>query len=219
MPQLFPPRSNKIAKFSILVIIVLSAALIGGLSWYTHSPTFTQVGVEVPQPVPFSHNLHVKAVGLNCRYCHVGVDQSAFADLPPAETCMSCHSQIRKDSPTLKPVRDSYHNGTPLAWNRVNDLPDYVYFNHEIHVVKGVGCETCHGRMDQVTTAVRSKFFYMSTCMECHSNPAQYLRPQANIYDMGYTPAEPQAVLGAKLVTEYNILPTSQLSDCSICHR
>ncbi len=219
MPQLFPPRSNKIAKLSIIAVVVLSAAVIGGLAWYTHSPTFTKVGAEVPQPVPFSHNLHVKAVGLNCRYCHVGVDQSAFADLPPAETCMSCHSQIRKDSPTLQPVRDSYLNGTPLAWNRVNDLPDFVYFNHEIHVAKGVGCETCHGRMDQVTTAVRSKYFYMSTCMECHNNPGQYLRPQANIYDMGYTPTEDQAVLGAKLVAEYNIMPISQLSDCSICHR
>lgn len=219
MPQLFPPRSNAFSKLSILAVILLVVAVTAGLIWYTHSTAFTQVGVAVPQPVPFSHNLHLTALGLNCRYCHIGVDQSGFADLPPAETCMTCHSQIAKTSPALQPVRDAYASGKPLAWNRVNDLPDFVYFNHEIHVTKGVGCETCHGRMDRVTTAVRAKYFYMSTCMECHKNPAKYLRPQANVYDMGYTPSEPQAILGASLVKEYNLLPTNQLTNCSICHR
>jgi NAD-dependent SIR2 family protein deacetylase len=219
MPQIFPPRSNTIARISLVGIPVLLVLIISGLVWYTHSATFTKVGVAVAQPVPFPHNIHVSILGMNCRYCHTSVDQSSFADIPPAQTCMSCHSQIAKTVPALQPVRDSYANGTPIQWNRVNSLPDYVYFNHQIHVTKGVGCETCHGRMDKETTAVRAKYFYMSTCTDCHSDPGKYIRPQANIYDMGYTPKEDQAVLGAKLVKEYDILPSQQLLNCSICHR
>jgi hypothetical protein len=219
MPQLFPPRSNIISRISILAILILLAVVTAGLVWYTHSPTFTKVGVPIPQPVNFPHNLHTAALGLNCRYCHAGVDQSSFADLPPAETCMSCHSQIKKDAASLQPIRDSYNNGTAIQWNRVNNLPDYVYFNHQIHVAKGVGCETCHGRMDQVTTAVRVKYFYMTTCTDCHDNPAKYVRPQANIYDMGYKPSESQALVGATLVKDYNIMSPVQLNNCSICHR
>lgn len=219
MPQLFPPRSNKISRFSILGVLVLLAVVSGGAAWFVHSSTFTKVGVPIPQPVPFPHSLHISALGLDCRYCHAGVDQSSFADLPPTETCMSCHSQVALTSPNLQPVRDSYANGTPIQWNRVNELPDYVYFDHQIHVAKGVGCETCHGRIDQETTAVRAKFFYMDTCMECHRNPQKYLRPQANIYDMGYQPSEDQVFLGPSLVKEYNILSPEQLINCSICHR
>lgn len=219
MPQLFSPRSNTISRFSILAILILLAVVTGGLVWYTQSPTFTKVGVSIPQPVPFPHNLHISVLGLNCRYCHTGVDQSSFADLPPAETCMSCHSQIAITAPDLQLVRDSYQNGTPIQWNRVNSLPDYVYFNHQIHVAKGVGCETCHGRMDQEVTAVRARYFYMTTCTDCHNDPGKYLRPQANIYDMGYTPGADQATLGSKLVKEYNLLSPIQLTNCSICHR
>ncbi len=219
MHQLFPPSSNIVSKLSILAIVVLVAAGSGGLIWYAHSSAFTKVGVPFPQPVPFPHSLHVGTLKMNCRYCHEAVDQSSFADLPPAETCMSCHSQIATNDPVLQPVRDSYNNGTPIQWTRVNSLPDYVYFNHEIHIAKGVGCETCHGRMDQVQTAVRARYFYMDTCTECHRDPAPYLRPQANIYDMGYKPSEPQSILGPQLMKAYNILPASQLINCSICHR
>jgi hypothetical protein len=219
MPQLFPPRSNTLSRISILGVLILVAIVTGGLVWYTHSSALTKVGVEIPQPVPFPHNFHIAALGLNCRYCHAGVDQSSFADIPPAETCMSCHSQVALTSEKLQPVRDSYANGTPIQWNRVNFLPNYVYFNHQIHITKGVGCETCHGRMDQVTTAVRAKYFYMTTCTECHQHPEKYLRPQANIYDMGYTPSEDQSILGPELVKEYNIMSPVQLTNCSICHR
>ncbi len=219
MPQLFPPRSNFIAKTSILAFVIALALLSGILVWYTHSPFVNKVGVAIPQPVPFPHILTIGFLGMSCRYGHVGVDQSSFADLPPAETCMSCHSQVGTTVPSLQPVRDSYANNTPIQWNRVNRLPDYVYFNHQIHVAKGVGCETCHGRMDKVTTAVRAKYFYMDTCTECHKDPGKYLRPQANIYDMGYVPAQSQAVLGRQLVAQYNILPPAQLTNCSICHR
>ncbi|HEX7433244.1 MAG TPA: cytochrome c3 family protein [Anaerolineaceae bacterium] len=219
MPQLFPPRSNTIARISILAILIILAAGTGGLVWYTHSTPFTKVGVAIPQPVPFPHNLHVSSLGMNCRYCHDSVDQSSFADIPSAETCMSCHNQVANNVASLKPIRDSYNNGTPLQWNRVNSLPDYVYFNHQIHVAKGVGCETCHGRMDKETTAVRAKYFYMSTCTECHRDPSQSLRPQANLYDMGYKPSEDQSTLGPKLMKEYNIMTPTQLLNCSICHR
>lgn len=219
MPQIFPRSSNVISKLTILGIVIIVAAITGVLVWYTHSTTFTKVGVAVPQPITFPHNLHVGTLGMNCRYCHVGVDQSAFADLPSTLTCMTCHSQIDVKVAALQPLRDSYTNGTPIQWNRVNSLPDYVYFNHEIHVDKGVGCETCHGRMDLKTTAVRAKYFYMSTCVDCHKDPAPYLRPQANIYDMGYKPSEDQAILGPQLMKQYNIMPASQLTNCSICHR
>jgi hypothetical protein len=184
-----------------------------------HSSTFNKVGVQVPQPVPFPHSFHVSALGLNCRYCHDSVDKSSFADLPPAETCMSCHSQVALTSPLLQPIRDSYATGKPVQWNRVNKVPDYVYFDHHIHINKGVGCETCHGRVDQMGTDVKANTFYMAWCLKCHRNPADYVRPRENVYDMGYTPSESQQTLGARLVKEYNIMPPSQLMNCSICHR
>jgi hypothetical protein len=219
MPQIFPPRSNLISRISILAVLVLLAVITAGLAWYIHSPAVNKVGVQIPQPVPFPHNIHVASLGLNCRYCHEAVDQSSFADIPPAQTCMTCHSQIATTAASLQPIRDSYQTGKPVVWTRVNQLPDYVYFSHQIHVDKGVGCETCHGRMDQETTAVRARYFYMTACTECHRNPAKYLRPKENVYDMGYQPKEDQMTLGSQLVQEYNILPSSQLVNCSICHR
>ncbi len=219
MQPLFPSRSNFIAKFSIVVGALLTVVLVAGAWWYTHSPAYSKVGIPVSQPVPFPHSLHITALELNCRYCHIGVDQAAFADLPPAETCMSCHSQVSPQSPNLKPVRESYASGVPLQWNRVYSMPDYVYFNHDIHVNKGVGCETCHGRMDKVTTAVREQYFYMNTCLDCHKDPAKFIRPKENVYDMGYVPSESQETLGPKLVKEYNIMSPNQLINCSICHR
>ena len=141
MPPIFPPRSNTFARASILVMLILLAAITAIVVWWLHSSTFNKVGVAVAQPVAFPHSFHVGVVGLNCRYCHAGVDKSSFADLPPTETCMSCHSQVALNSPLLIPVRESWKSGKPLEWNRVNNLPDHVYFNHQIHVNKGVGCE------------------------------------------------------------------------------
>lgn len=219
MPPIFPPRSNTIARLSILAALLLLAVITAVLVWWVHSSTFNKVGVAVSQPVPFPHSFHVGVVGLNCRYCHASVDKSGFADLPPTETCMSCHSIVKTDSPLLAPIRDSYKTGQPVQWNRVNNVADYVFFNHEIHVNKGVGCETCHGRVDQMSTDVKANTFYMAWCLDCHRNPANYLRPKENVYDMGYKPAEDQKTLGARLVKEYNVMPPSQLMNCSICHR
>jgi Cytochrome c7 and related cytochrome c len=219
MPPIFPPRSNTFARVSIVVVLILLVVITLVLVHWLHSSTFNKVGVAVPQPVPFPHNFHVNIVGLNCRYCHESVDKSSFADIPPTQTCMSCHSQVALTNPILAPIRDSYATGKPVQWNRVNSLPDYVYFNHEIHIAKGVGCETCHGRVDQMTTDVKANTFYMAWCLQCHRDPAKYIRPVANVYDMGYQPQGDQATIGAQLVKEYNIMPPSQLLNCSICHR
>jgi hypothetical protein len=219
LPPIFPPRSNTIARASLVAIPLLLVVIVGFLVLYGESSAVTKVGVAVPQPVPYPHNLHVAVLGLDCRYCHDSVDQAAFADIPPTETCMTCHSQVALTNPVLAPVRDSYQTGKPIEWTRVNQLPDFVYFNHEIHVSKGVGCETCHGRVDQMTTDVKANSFYMSWCLDCHRNPAPYLRPLDKITTMGYKPAGDQAVIGAQLMKQYNILPSTQLINCSICHR
>ena len=219
MPPIFPPRSNTFARASILVMMILLAAITAIVVWWLHSSTFNQVGVAVGQPVAFPHSFHVGVVQLNCRYCHAGADKSSFADLPPTETCMSCHSQVALNSPLLIPVRESWKSGKPMEWNRVNNVPDYVYFNHQIHVNKGVGCESCHGRVDQMGTDVKANTFYMAWCIDCHRNPEKFVRPLDQVYTMGYNPAEDQAALGPKLVKEYNILPAQQLMNCSICHR
>ncbi len=219
MPPIFPPRSNVFARVSILVVLILLVVITVFLILWLHSSKFNQVGVTVGQPVPFPHSFHVGVVGLNCRYCHDSVDKSGFADLPPTETCMSCHSQIALQSPLLIPIRESWKTGQPVVWSRVNRLPDYVYFDHSIHINKGVGCETCHGRVDQMTTDVKANTFFMSWCLDCHRNPAQYLRPLDKITTMGYKPAGDQAVIGAQLMKQYNILPPTQLINCSICHR
>ena len=219
MPPIFPPRSNLISRISILVVLILGAVIIGALVLWTHSPANNKVGVAVSQPVPFPHSFHVGVLQLNCRYCHAFVDKSSFADLPSTETCMSCHSQVALNSPLLQPVRDSWKTGKPVQWNRVNRVPDYVYFDHSIHIAKGVGCETCHGRMDTEGTAVKAETFYMAWCLKCHQNPANFIRPVDQVYTMGYKPNGNQQQIGAKLVKEYNILPPFQLTNCSICHR
>lgn len=219
MPPIFPPRSNTIARVSIPAVLFLLAVLTGLAVWWTHSSRFTKVGVTIPQPVPFPHSFHVGGLGLDCRYCHVGVDQSSFADLPPTETCMSCHSQVALNNPVLQPVRDSWATGKPIQWNRVNNVPDFVYFNHEIHVNKGVGCETCHGRVDKMTTDVKVQPFYMSWCLQCHTHPEKYLRPLDKVYTMGYQPSGNQITIGTELVKQFKILSPRQVTNCSVCHR
>jgi hypothetical protein len=219
LTPIFSRRTNLYARASILGGILLLGVIVGLLVWWVHSSTFTKVGVAVPQPVPYSHKLHVVAVGLNCRYCHDSVDKSAFANLPSTETCMTCHSQIAATASDLAPVRASWTTGNPIQWNRVNQLPDFVYFDHQIHIAKGVGCESCHGRVDTMTTDVKAQTFYMSFCVDCHRDPAKYLRPADQIYTMGYKPAGDQLTIGKQLMQEYNIMAPNQLTNCSICHR
>jgi hypothetical protein len=217
--QVFHPSTNTIAKASLFGAALLLVAVLAVAYYYIRSPWYTGVGVPVDQPVPFSHEHHVGGLGIDCRYCHTTVEQSSTANIPPTYTCMSCHSQIWNDSPTLKPVRDSLANGTPIHWNRVYNLPDFVYFNHSIHVAKGVGCETCHGRVDQMPLTWKAQSLQMKWCLDCHRAPEQYIRPREHVFDMGYQPAEDQLTLGRRLVKEYDILPPAQLTSCSTCHR
>jgi hypothetical protein len=178
----------------------------------------TDVNSPRIQKIPFSHLHHAGEMGIACEYCHTSVESSSFAGIPPTHTCMTCHSQIWTSSPMLEPVRNSYQTHEPLQWIRVNDLPDYVYFNHSIHVAKGVGCETCHGRVDQMPLTWKQNTLFMSWCLDCHRNPAKYIRPKDKVLNVDYHPAGDQLVLGSKLEREYKI-QTKRLTDCSVCHR
>jgi hypothetical protein len=219
MPQIFPRRANFVSKASIVGLALLFVLISGGIALYTHSSFNTGAGVPIQQPVPFSHKLHVGTLGLDCRYCHTGVEVSSFANIPPTHTCMTCHSVVATTDPNLQLVRDSYSTGQPIPWNRVNNLPDFVFFNHEIHVNKGVGCETCHARVDEMDRVYKAHPFYMAWCLQCHRDPAQYIRPKESVTVMGYTPQEDQRTLGTRLEMEYKIAPNSQLLNCSVCHR
>ena len=219
MPQIFHPSTNTFSRVSIFGAVFFIAGLAWVLTTIFRSPYSTKVNVPVEQPIPFSHEHHVSGLGIDCRYCHVAVEQSAFADVPPTETCMTCHSQIWADSPVLEPVRASFRTGTPIQWNRVNDLADFVYFNHGIHIAKGIGCETCHGRVDKMPLTWKANSLYMEWCLECHRHPERYIRPKENVFDMGWIPPIDQNTLGLQLVKEYQIQPPSYLENCYICHR
>jgi len=219
MAQIFHPVTNTIARATIFGAVFFLAGVLA-LAWLlVRSPWATNVGVHVEQPVPFSHEHHVGGLGIDCRYCHTTVETSSSASIPPTYTCMSCHSQIYNDSPTLKPVRDSLANGTPIHWNRIYSLPDYVYFNHSIHIDKGIGCVTCHGRVDQMPLTQKVQSLQMQWCLDCHRAPEQYIRPREEVFNMDWQPPNgDQLTLGRKLVQEYQILSVSQLTSCSTCH-
>lgn len=218
MAQLFPRSANWTLRAGVVAILmggVVVALLVANSG---RSDFLTKVNVPRDQPVPFSHKHHVTGMGIDCRYCHTAVESAAFAGVPPTETCMTCHSQIWTEAPALEPVRASFRDQLPLRWTRVHDLPDFVYFNHSIHVAKGVGCETCHGRVDQMPLTWKAQTLNMEWCLGCHRDPARFLRPRDQVVTMGYQPPVDQTVLGQRLVTEYGV-DTQQLTDCSVCHR
>jgi hypothetical protein len=219
MGQIFPSNANLIARLSIFAVVLLVAELLLITGVYFRSNYYRQINVAVQQPVPFSHQLHNGVLGVDCRYCHVSVADSAFANIPATETCMSCHSQVATNSPLLEPVRQSYATGEPIAWVKVHDVPDFVYFNHSIHVNKGVGCSTCHGQVNNMPVVWQTQAFYMGWCLNCHRNPEQYLRPRDQVYNMDYTPPANQLEIGANLAREYGVMPPDQLTNCSVCHR
>lgn len=218
MAQLFKPRSNSLAKALIVVMLLLATAAVAGTWKVWWSPYMTREGMPLDQPVPFSHKHHVSGLGIDCRYCHVSVENSAFAGIPPTETCMTCHSQVWTDAPVLEPVRQSWTSHTPIEWNRVHKVPDFVFFNHGIHIQKGIGCATCHGAVQQMPLMQKEHSLYMKWCLECHQDPAKYVRPKSEVFNMEYKAPTNQAELGRKLVREYDI-NTTQLRDCSMCHR
>lgn len=216
MAQLFSRGANTFSRLSIIGVLLLIVAIAWVGTAIDRSHYMTGVGIPREQPVQFSHEHHVKGLGIQCLYCHSSVEVSSFAGLPPTETCMTCHSQIWADSPYLEPVRASLRDNTPLVWTRVTDLPGFVYFNHNIHVTKGIGCETCHGRVDNMPLMWKAHSMTMAWCLNCHRHPALYVRPREEVYTMGYRPAEDQSELGGRLVREYRI---RSLLDCYTCHR
>ncbi len=220
MPQIFHPAMNTISRVSIFGAGFGATALLFLTYLFMKSPNTTQVDVVKDQPIPFSHAHHSGELGIDCRYCHTSVENAAFANVPPTYTCMSCHSQIWTDSPMLEPVRASLAEDKPIEWQRVHDLPDFVYFNHGIHVQKGVGCVSCHGRVDKMPLAYKAQPMTMEWCLDCHRNPEKHVRPKDEVFNMEYALSEAEQLdLGKKLVKDYDIHSPYYLTNCSVCHR
>jgi hypothetical protein len=235
--NIFHPSTNTISKLSIVgVLLAVPAISVAGFAF--NMSYGINLRVPLDQPVPFSHKHHVGDDGIDCRYCHTSVDKANFAGVPPTHTCMTCHSQIWTDSPLLEPVRESFRTGRAIRWARVHDLPDFAYFNHSIHVKKGVGCVTCHGQVDEMPLTWKVNTLSMSWCVDCHRNPQKYIRPKEHVYDMNWKPkADEKATVvqeassagvvppakGARLVKvgkdTYHVLSEFQMTNCSTCHR
>jgi hypothetical protein len=216
MAQIFHRSTNTISRVSIYGAVIF-IVLLGYGGWVVNdSPYITDVNVPQPQPVPFSHKHHAGELGIDCRYCHNSVEISSFAGIPSTQTCMSCHSQIWTQAEMLQPVRASFRDSKPIAWTRVNAVPDFVYFNHSIHVAKGVGCTTCHGPIGEMNITWRAQSLYMRWCLGCHDEPEKYLRPRSEVFNPFYNPPQDQLALGQKLLAEYHV---QKLTDCTTCHR
>ncbi|MCY7375870.1 MAG: cytochrome c family protein [Pyrinomonadaceae bacterium] len=219
MAQVFHHSANNIAKITIVVAIVLAG--IGGFVFtqIARSSYLTGRYVEKQQPVQFSHKHHVGDDGIDCRYCHTAVETSSSAGIPPTQTCMSCHTQIWSDSPYLEPVRASYRDNKPIEWERVHDLPEYTYFNHSIHIAKGVGCSTCHGQIDNMPAVYQENTLQMEWCLACHREPEKFIRPKAEIYNMDWRDGDLTAEERLQLKVDYKIRSKEMMTSCSTCHR
>jgi hypothetical protein len=237
MSQIFPRSANALARSSLVAVVVLAGVLGGVVYALMYSSWATKQNEFVEQPIQFSHAHHVGGEGIDCRYCHTSVEKSSFAGIPPTKTCMNCHSQIWPNAPILEPVRASLREEKNLNWVRVHDLPDFVYFNHQIHVRQGVGCATCHGRVDQMPLMVQAAPLLMGWCLDCHRAPEKYLRPREDVFRMDYeTPNEDREIavrdasgaehrftnqldLGRFLKAQYNVSSPGHMTSCSVCHR
>ena len=218
MSQIFHRSTNTISRVSIYAAALFAAGLTWVLMALDRSPYNTRQGVVLKQPVPFSHEHHVRGLGIDCRYCHATVETSPFAGMPATATCMNCHKRIWSDSPILEPVRSSLRTGEPLRWTRVHDLADFVYFNHSIHVAKGIGCVECHGRVDAMPLMKQAARLQMEWCLECHRHPEAHIRPRSEVFNLEWQAAD-QAALGPRLVAEYRVRSPRDLTSCSTCHR
>jgi hypothetical protein len=230
--QIFHRSTNTISRATIYGAVFLLSALLWALLELQRSPYITYAKVVRPQPVPFSHQHHVGGLGIDCRYCHTSVEKSSFAGIPPTKTCMNCHSQIWTGAPLLEPVRESFRTGKSLIWTRVNDLPDFVYFDHSIHINKGVGCNTCHGPVDRMPLMFNYASLQMEWCLDCHRAPEKNLRPRDQVFNMRYEqPSSDKPVvvygkaytdqlsLGMDLVKKYKLRTVTDITSCSTCHR
>ena len=219
MAQIFHRSANLIARFSVLALVVLANLALAGVLLLARSPYVTNVRVVRVQPVQFSHKHHVGDDGIDCRYCHTSVESSAYAGIPPTKTCMDCHSVLFNNSAYLEPVRESYRTDQSIDWVKVHRLADYVYFNHSIHINKGIGCSTCHGQVNEMPLLFQASALNMEWCLDCHRNPAKNVRPRDQVFNMEWKAPANQEEVGKKLVAEYKIRTVSELTSCSTCHR
>jgi hypothetical protein len=213
--QIFHRSTNTLSRVTIFGALAIVALVLWGIARINRSGYVTWVGVARPQPVQFSHKHHAGELGIDCRYCHTSVEHAAFAGIPPTATCMNCHAQIWRLSDFLAPVRASWERGEPLHWIRIHDLPDFAYFHHGIHVQKGIGCATCHGRVDLMNQVWQAASLQMEWCLDCHRAPERFVRPRERVFDMAWAPDD-QATLGAELARAYDV---RSRTDCTTCHR
>ncbi len=217
MSYIFSKSANKLPLQIVIYLVVLAGIATAGVTYYM-TPKYSRVGYAPVQPVPYSHELHVGQLGLDCRYCHSNVDKSGYANLPTAQTCMNCHNQVRPDSPLLEPIRRSYETGEPVPWVKIHDLPDFAYFNHAVHVNRGVSCVECHGKINEMEVVEHAQSLSMGFCLDCHRAPESRVREPADIFDLNSkTIAEKHGIeAGKKFVHDWNIKPPQS---CSGCHR
>lgn len=218
MAQIFHPSTNTYSRLSILFGILFAGAVVAGIMGFVRSPYNTREGVVIEQPIPFSHDHHTAALGIDCRYCHTSVESSAFAGIPPTATCMSCHRIIWKDSPMLEPVRASYRENEPLRWNRVHDLPDFVRFNHSIHIAKGISCVSCHGKVNEMPLIRKEASLQMKWCLDCHRDPAAHIRPPEEVFNLDWERPADEPELGSRLMEAAGVEDSQRLTSCSTCH-
>ena len=218
MPQIFRRSANTLSKVSIFGLLSLVGGLIVLAIVLARSSYVTRQEIFVEQPLQFSHMHHVTDDGIDCRYCHTSVETSSFAGIPPTKTCMNCHAVLFANASFLEPVRASFRDNKPLHWTRVHDLPDFVYFNHSIHIKKGISCVSCHGRVDEMPITWKEHSLSMAWCLDCHRNPERNIRPREEVFNMAYQPHSNQRELGRKLVRQYHVLNQFQLTNCSTCH-
>jgi hypothetical protein len=219
---MFPKWINQLPLLLLVGLLLTGGVVAAGVTFY-FTPKYTRVGYQPTQPVPFSHKIHAGDLGIDCRYCHNGVEKSWFSNLPGASTCMNCHNQVLKDDPRLAIVRESATNNTPIAWVQIHHVPDYVYFNHSVHVARGISCVECHGRVDQMDEVHEAKSLSMSFCLDCHRDPAAHIRPENKVTDLGWKwnsdpaiNAQMQKQNGTKFVHDWKV---ESLQSCSACHR
>ena len=214
--QVFHRSTNTLSKVTLIVVLVLVGGGLSTLRALQDSPYLTDVQVVRTQPVPFSHEHHAGGLGIDCRYCHTSVEESNTAGMPASSVCMNCHAQIWADAPMLAPVRESFKTGKPIEWTRVHDLPDFVFFNHGVHVRKGIGCVSCHGRVDKMPLMWKEASLNMAWCLECHRNPGKFVMPKGEVTKMDWHPPADRKSFGDRLVGEYHI---KSRTDCYACHR
>ncbi len=219
MAQIFHRSTNFISRFTVFFAVFLIGLGFAGVLEVARSSYMTRQNIAREQPVQFSHKHHVADDGIDCRYCHTSVESSAVAGIPPTRTCMNCHSVLFNTVGYLEPIRESYRTDQSIPWVKVHRLADFVYFNHSIHINKGVGCSSCHGQVNQMPLVFQANTLLMQWCLDCHRNPEQFLRPRDQVFNMDWKAPANQAQIGGKLAVEYNIPTVTQLTSCSTCHR